>query len=165
MKIFVFIARLFVSAMFLFSGFVKLVDPMGSSYKFEEYFCSDVLNLPFLIPYALPFSIILILVEITLGVTLLIGFKRKITTISLLALTTLFLFLTWYSAYYNKVTDCGCFGDALKLTTWETFYKNVVLIALIIFLVFNATKMKPIFSNSILKGITFVFVFVAVIIF
>ena len=159
MKIFVFIARLFVSAMFLFSGFVKLVDPMGSSYKFEEYFGSDVLNLPFLIPYALPFSIILILVEITLGVTLLIGFKRKITTISLLALTTLFLFLTWYSAYYNKVTDCGCFGDALKLTTWETFYKNVVLIALIIFLVFNATKMKPIFSNSILKGITFASVF------
>ena len=63
MKILVYITRLFVAATFLFSGFVKLVDPLGSAYKFEEYFSYDVLNMEYLIPYALPFSIVLIIVE------------------------------------------------------------------------------------------------------
>ena len=126
MKIVTFIARLLVAATFIFSGFVKLVDPLGSAYKFVDYFSADVLNLEFLIPYALPFSILLIVTEIMLGVMLLIGFKSKFTAWSLFLMTLLFLFLTWYSAYYDKVTDCGCFGDAIKLTPWETFNKNVI---------------------------------------
>lgn len=77
MRILVFTARILVAATFLFSGFVKLVDPLGSSYKFQEYFGEDVLNLEFLIPVALPFSILLILTEIVLGVTLLIGYQPK----------------------------------------------------------------------------------------
>ncbi len=101
MKLLTLIARLFVAATFLFSGFVKLVDPLGSAYKFQEYFSADVLNMEFLIPYALPFSIVLILVEIMLGVMLLIGFKPKLTTWSLFLITLMFLFLTWYSAFYN----------------------------------------------------------------
>ncbi|GAB1308933.1 DoxX family protein [Urechidicola sp. KH5] len=143
MRIVVFLARIFVAATFLFSGFVKLVDPLGSAYKFEEYFGAYVLNLEFLIPYALPFSIILILVEIMLGVTLLIGFKPKLTVWSLFLITLLFLFLTWYSAYYDKVTDCGCFGDAVKLTPWQTFYKNVYLIGAIIVLILGVRNIKP----------------------
>ena len=90
MKILRLIARLFVAATFLFSGFVKLVDPLGSAYKFEEYFSADVLNMEFLIPYALPFSILLILIEIMLGITLLIGFKPKLTTWSLFFITLVF---------------------------------------------------------------------------
>ena len=70
-------------------------------------------------------------------------------------ITTIFLFLTWYSAYYNKVTDCGCFGDAIKLTPWETFYKNVVLIGLIIIMLVNVTFIKPLFKGKITKVITF----------
>ena len=120
------IVRLLVSITFIFSGFVKLVDPLGSVYKFEEYFGADVLNLEFLTPYALQFSIVLIIAEIMLGVKLLVGFKPKITVWSLFILTLIFLFLTWFSAYFDKVTDCGCFGDAIKLTPWETFYKNIV---------------------------------------
>lgn len=156
MKILVHISRLFVGAMFIFSGFVKLVDPIGSQYKFEEYFGESVLNLEFLIPYALPFSIVLIILEIMLGVLLLLGYKSKATVWSLLGLTTLFLFLTWYSAYYNKVTDCGCFGDAIKLTPWETFWKNVVLIGLIFVLLFRVKDIKEILSKKVTVAITLI---------
>ena len=149
------IARILVGALFVFSGFVKLVDPIGSQYKFQEYFSEGVLNMEFLIPYALPFAILLIVAEILLGVMVLIGYKPKFTVFSLFILTLVFLFLTWYSAYYNKVTDCGCFGDAIKLSTWGTFYKNIILIALIIILVVKLEFVKPIFQGKIPKVIAF----------
>jgi uncharacterized membrane protein YphA (DoxX/SURF4 family) len=155
MKLLTLIARLFVAATFLFSGFVKLVDPLGSAYKFQEYFSADVLDMEFLIPFALPFSILLILIEIMLGITLLIGFKPKITTWSLFLITLIFLFLTWYSAFYDKVTDCGCFGDAVKLTPWETFNKNVLLIVLIGFLIYSQKQIKPFLSKNGLKWMSF----------
>jgi uncharacterized membrane protein YphA (DoxX/SURF4 family) len=152
--ILIFMARVLVSFTFLYSGFVKLVDPLGSSYKFEEYFGADVLNLEFLIPFALPFSILLILVEIILGVTLLIGYKPKITLWLLCGINVLFLFLTWYSAYFDKVTDCGCFGDALKLSPWDTFYKNVVLMGLLVPMLFNKTFLNSFFSDRIMRTIS-----------
>ncbi|MHB0756607.1 BT_3928 family protein [Polaribacter sp. M15] len=148
MKILVHIARIIVGALFIFSGAVKLVDPIGSQYKFEEYFSEGVLNLEFLIPFALIFSIILIIAEIVLGVALLVGWKPKLTVNSLKIIILIFLFLTWYSAYYNKVTDCGCFGDAIKLQPWETFYKDVLLTVLIFFIGFNIKRVKPIFSKN-----------------
>ena len=153
-KLLVHLSRIFVGAMFIFSGFVKLVDPIGSQYKFQEYFGESVLNLEFLIPFALPFSILLIIAEIMLGVMLLLGYKSKLTVWSLLGLTTLFLFLTWYSAYYNKVTDCGCFGDAIKLTPWETFWKNVILIGLLLLLLIRVKDNKEIFSKKITIALT-----------
>ena len=142
------LARIIVGALFIFSGFVKLIDPIGSQYKFQEYFSEGVLNMEFLIPYALPFAILLIVAEIVLGVMILIGYKPKLTVWSLFLLTLIFLFLTWYSAYYDKVTDCGCFGDAIKLSSWETFYKNVILIALIILLLVKVSLVKPIFKGN-----------------
>ncbi|QTE23792.1 BT_3928 family protein [Polaribacter cellanae] len=155
MKILVQISRIIVGALFIFSGFVKLVDPIGSQYKFQEYFSASVLNMEFLVPYALPFAVLLIVAEILLGVMVLIGYKPKFTVWSLLMLTGIFLFLTWYSAFYNKVTDCGCFGDAIKLTPWETFYKNVILIVLILLLLIKIEYIKPIFKGKIPKIITF----------
>ena len=155
MKVLVQISRFFVALTFIFSGFVKLVDPLGSSYKFQEYFGVDVLNLEFLIPYALPFSVVLILAEIMLGVMLLVGYLPKFTTWSLLLLILVFLFLTWYSAYYDKVTDCGCFGDAVKLSAWGTFYKNVILVVFIIILVWKAKLISPIASENLAKWSTF----------
>lgn len=160
MKLLVHLSRLIVAITFIFSGFVKLVDPLGSAYKFEEYFGADVLNLEFLIPYALPFSIVLILAEIVLGVTLLVGYLPKLTVWSLLAIISVFLFLTWYSAYYNKVTDCGCFGDAVKLSSWGTFYKNIVLIAFILILVKGYKHIKPLYSLAFAKWTTFLSFFV-----
>ena len=155
MKIVVQLSRILVGALFIFSGFFKLVDPIGSQYKFQEYFSESVLNMEFLIPYALPFAILLIVVEIILGVMILIGYKSKLTVWSLFLLTLIFLFLTWYSAYYNKVKDCGCFGDAIKLSTWETFYKNVILIALIVLLLIKVAHIKPVFKGNVPKVITF----------
>ena len=155
MKSIVFLSRLIVSITFIFSGFVKLVDPLGSAYKFQEYFGADVLNLEFLIPYALPFSILLILAEIMLGVMLLVGYLPKLTVWSLLSIILVFLFLTWYSAYYNKVTDCGCFGDAVKLSSWGTFYKNIVLLAFILVLVWKVDEIKPLLSLNLAKWTTF----------
>lgn len=155
MKFSIFIFRIIVSLTFIFSGFVKLVDPLGSSYKFQEYFSSEVLNFEFLIPYALPFSILLILAELMLGVMLLLGYLPKFTVWSLLAMILVFLFLTWYSAYYNKVLDCGCFGDAVKLTPWETFYKNVVLLVFILILIFATKHIRPLINLSFAKWTTF----------
>ena len=160
MKILVLISRFIVAITFIFSGFVKLVDPLGSAYKFQEYFGADVLNLEFLIPYALPFSILLIIAEIMLGVMLLMGYLPKFTMWSLLVIILVFLFLTWYSAYFDKVTDCGCFGDAVKLSPWETFYKNVVLIALILLLVVKVKLIKPLFNVALAKWVTFLSLFV-----
>lgn len=154
MKLLVHISRIIVGVLFIFSGFVKLVDPIGSQYKFEEYFGSNVLNMEYFIPYALAFSIVLIIAEIMLGVILLLGCRAKFAVWGLLVLTAIFLFLTWYSAYYNKVTDCGCFGDAIKLTPWETFYKNVLLMVLIIFMLIRIKDIKPIFSVKVSQAIT-----------
>ncbi len=161
MKILVRISHLIVAVTFIFSGFVKLVDPLGSAYKFQEYFGADVLNLEFLIPYALPFSIFLILVELMLGVLLLVGYLPKFTMWSLFAMILVFLFLTWYSAYYDKVTDCGCFGDAVKFTAWGTFYKNVLLVVLIFILVVKVKHIKPLLSLSFAKWTTFLSFFVS----
>ncbi|MDP5105667.1 MAG: DoxX family protein [Polaribacter sp.] len=149
-------ARILVGALFIFSGFVKLVDPIGSQYKFEEYFSEGVLNMEFLIPYALPFAIFLIIGEIVLGVALLVGWKTKFTVRSLLIMILFFLFLTWYSAYYNKVTDCGCFGDAIKLEPWETFYKDVLLTILIFFISYKMDFIKPITKTRLPGKITFI---------
>lgn len=155
MKILNLISRVIVSFTFIFSGFVKLVDPLGSSYKFQEYFGSDVLNLEFLIPYALPFSIFLIVAELMLGVMLLVGYLPKFTVWSLFFMILVFLFLTWYSAFYDKVTDCGCFGDAVKLTPWETFYKNVVLLSFILILLFTTKYIHPLVNLTFARWTVF----------
>ena len=155
MKLLIQLIRILVGGLFVFSGFVKLVDPIGSQYKFQEYFSESVLNIEFLIPYALPFAILLIIAEILLGVMILIGYKPTLTVWSLFVLTLIFLFLTWYSAYYDKVTDCGCFGDAIKLTPWETFYKNVLLIGFILVLLLKIKMIQPIFKGNLPKVITF----------
>ncbi len=134
MKYLVGISRILVGALFIVSGLIKLNDPMGFSFKLEEYFSSGVLDLPFLEPYALAISIFVVIFEVLLGVMLLIGFKVKFTVWNLLLMIVFFTFLTFYSAYFNKVTDCGCFGDAIKLTPWESFTKDVVLLVLILIL-------------------------------
>ncbi len=152
--------RLIIGALFVFSGFVKLIDPIGSAYKFEEYFSAEVLNMEFLIPYALYLSIFLILAEIILGVMLLVGFKPRFTTISLLLMMLLFLFLTWYSAYFDKVNDCGCFGDFIKLTSWETFYKNVIFTPMILWLVYDYKNIRPIYSRKFAGFLTTIFVLI-----
>ncbi|HNQ28193.1 MAG TPA: DoxX family protein [Aquaticitalea sp.] len=153
MKYIVQISRLLVGILFIISGLIKLNDPLGFSYKLEEYFGADVLNMPFLEPYALGISIFVVVFEVILGVFLLIGYKPKFTIWSLLGMIIFFTFLTFYSAYFDKVKDCGCFGDALKLTPWESFTKDIILLVLILIIFFGIRHIKPIFSKF---GVTFV---------
>src|SRR5690554_3073128 len=154
MKYIVNISRILVGVLFIISGFVKLNDPLGFSYKLQEYFSADVLNIPFLEPYALAISIFVVIFEVILGIFLLIGYKPKFTVWSLLGMIVFFTFLTFYSAYFNKVTDCGCFGDAIPLTPWESFYKDVVLLVLILILFAGQKYIKPLFDNMMNAGIT-----------
>lgn len=148
-KVIVQLARVFVGVLFIFSGFIKLNDPIGFSYKLEEYFEKGVLNIEFLIPYALALAVFIVIFELLLGVTLLLGIAKKITNWSLLLMIVFFTFLTFYSAYFNKVTDCGCFGDAIPLTPWQSFYKDVVLLLLILILFYNQKYIQPIFSRTV----------------
>ncbi len=94
------------------------------------------MNLPFLDDYTLALSLIVVILEVLLGVALLIGYKLRWTMWTLVAMIVFFTFLTFYSAYYEKVTDCGCFGDAIPLTPWQSFGKDVILLALIFILFF-----------------------------
>ena len=128
-------ARYIVGFLFIISGLIKVNDPVGTQIKLEEYFevfSSDIWSgFHALVPLALFLSVFLSVLEVVLGVALLVKYKMKITTTVLLVLIVFFTFLTFYSAYFNKVTDCGCFGDALKLTPWQSFIKDIVLLVLI----------------------------------
>ena len=162
MKIIVQIARVLVGLLFIISGFIKLNDPVGFSFKLEEYFSAPVLDLPFLEPHALAIALFVVILEVMLGVTLLLGYKIKATVWTLLVTIVFFTFLTLYSAVTGKVTDCGCFGDALKLTPWQSFYKDVALLILIVVLVWRQDLLKPLASSKILLGITLVAVLASV---
>ena len=151
MKNIVGVVRIFVGILFIISGFIKLNDPVGFSFKLEEYFSQGVLDLPFLTPYALVISIFVVVVEVMVGVMLILGYKRKITVWTLLAMIVFFTFLTFYSAYFNKVTDCGCFGDAIKLTPWESFTKDVVLLILILIIYAGREYITPLVKPQIVK--------------
>ncbi|MEN7548048.1 BT_3928 family protein [Rapidithrix thailandica] len=135
-----------IGALFIFSGLVKINDPVGTAIKFEEYF--EVFSMDIasffhvFVPYALPIAVAFCVLEMVLGVALWVGFKRKGTLLALLGLIVFFTFLTFYSAYFNKVTDCGCFGDAIPLTPWESFSKDVILLVLILSLVFQWKQFK-----------------------
>ena len=140
-------SRLFVGILFIISGLIKLNDPLGFSYKLDEYFSEPVFNMPFFVPYSLAIALFLVILEVVLGVMLLIGYKSKFTIWLLLLLIIKFTFLTFYSAYFDVVKDCGCFGDALHLTPWQSFSKDIVLLFFILILFFNKKLIKPLFAN------------------
>ncbi|TAE74626.1 MAG: DoxX family protein [Bacteroidetes bacterium] len=146
---------IFVGGLFIFSGLIKLNDPVGTQIKLEEYFevfATDKTELGlsslasfwhFLLPFSLSLSIILSSLEVVLGASLLLRYKVKSTLWWLLGTIIFFTFLTFYSAYFNKVTDCGCFGDFIKLTPWTSFTKDIVLLFFIGFLFIQRRKIVP----------------------
>lgn len=150
MKIIKEFARYAVGALFIFSGLIKVNDPVGTQIKLTEYFevfASDIA--PFFewfVPAALFLSVFLSVLEVVLGVALIIGYRMRLTSWVLLAMIVFFTFLTFYSAYFNKVTDCGCFGDAIKLTPWESFYKDIILLVLIGIIFWQKETYKPMLS-------------------
>jgi uncharacterized membrane protein YphA (DoxX/SURF4 family) len=208
----------FVGTLFIFSGFVKAVDPMGTSIKMHEYF--EAMHIEFFNPISTPLTVAMLVAELTLGVALLVGFKPKITTSLLLLLNVFFLLLTGYTylsgyepnnAFFfvsifafalicagaiiehgairlwtlglgfvivvvtlglmryttslfthpfditkMKVTDCGCFGDFIKLKPWETFYKDVVLTIMAFILAIRYRYIKPALTWATRDALTYV---------
>jgi uncharacterized membrane protein YphA (DoxX/SURF4 family) len=134
-------SRFFVGILFIVSGLIKLNDPIGTAIKMEEYF--EVFSVDFhpifqhLTSISLLIAILMCVAEVVLGFALLIYYRMKITSWLLLLLILFFTFLTFYSAYFHKVTDCGCFGDAIKLTPWTSFGKDLLLLLLISVLFFK----------------------------
>ncbi len=135
----------FVGVLFIFSGFVKAIDPLGTSYKMIEYF--HEFGTGFMEPFALSFAIFMIVLELMLGVALLLGYKKELTLWLLILTILFFTFLTGFTAYTGKVTDCGCFGDFIKLKPIQSFYKDVFLTALILFLYFRRKYIEPLISS------------------
>lgn len=141
-------SRFFVGALFIFSGLIKLNDPIGTQIKMEEYFevfAEDFGSFfHYFIPWSLEIGMIMIVLELAIGVAILIYWRMNLTTWTLLLLMIFFTFLTGYSAILEKVTDCGCFGDAIKLTPWESFIKDLVLMVFVLHLFWYRKKYKPV---------------------
>ncbi|MFH1320833.1 MAG: BT_3928 family protein [Bacteroidota bacterium] len=137
MKILTNISRLLVGSLLIVSGLIKANDPLGFAYKMEEYFSAEVLGIDWLIPYALSFALFICIFEIVLGIATLLGTRIILVTWAILLMAVFFGFLTFYSAYFDKVADCGCFGDAMKFTPWQSFTKDIVLLIFILIIFIN----------------------------
>lgn len=155
MKTIVNIARVLVGILFIFSGLVKAIDPLGLAYKMQEFFeawanagiMPGVMNL--LNGQALIFSVLMITLEVVLGVALLLGWKKNIVSWLLLLLMLFFTFLTSYVLFSGKIRACGCFGDCIPLTPIQTFTKDIVLLVLVLLILFGRKYINPLFSNRI----------------
>ena len=160
MKILVTIARILVGGLFIFSGLVKAIDPLGLNYKMQEFFevwASDG-YLPSLMNWfhghSLMFTIIMITLEVVLGVALLVGWRRKFVLNLLLLLMLFFTFLTSYVLFSGKIRSCGCFGDCIPLTPIQTFTKDIILLLLIIFLIWKQRYIEPLIKGLFPAAIT-----------
>ena len=154
----VLVCRIILGCVFIFSGFAKAIDPLGGLYKVEDYLVA--FGWDFLIPLAFIGSTLLSIAEFVLGVALLFGLRLKWTAICTLLFMAVMTPLTLYIAIYNPVTDCGCFGEALKISNWETFWKNVVfsVMAVIVYLWRESDNSKYSLSTEIgIVAYSFVF--------
>lgn len=140
------IKRAIVGLLFIFSGLIKANDPLGFGYKLQEYF--EVFHISFLNDYAVLLAILLCTLEIVLGALLLLGFWSSKVAWGLLIIIIFFTFLTFYSAFFEVVTSCGCFGDAIPLTPWQSFSKDVILLILILQLFLRRTKILPVIAGK-----------------
>ncbi|KKO90991.1 MULTISPECIES: BT_3928 family protein [Sphingobacterium] len=138
--------RIFTGLLFIFSGFIKANDPTGFGYKLQEYF--EVFHLTAFNEYATAMAVVICGFEILLGALLLLGVYANTVAWGLLLLILFFTFLTFYSAFFEVVTSCGCFGDAIPLTPWQSFSKDLVLLALILIIFFNRKQLRSIIKGS-----------------
>lgn len=146
MKIIAQISRLLVGVLFIISGFIKANDPLGFSYKLDEYF--QVFHMPWMSVISLVLAVLICAFEIGLGFALLLGAKMKFTSWSLLLMIIFFTFLTFYSWKFDVVKDCGCFGDALHLKPFQSFMKDVILFILILPIFFYRNEIKPLLGEG-----------------
>lgn len=160
MKYFLWFLRILVGVLFIFSGLVKANDPLGLTYKMDEFF--DAWHMAFMAPYALYFSVIMIAFEVIAGVALILGYAFRVFSVLLLLLNAFYTFVTAYALYTGKVKECGCFGNCIPISNTATFGKDVVLLGMSIILFAYRKRIMPLFSrypNAALMVLTFSFSF------
>ena len=145
-KLLLVLSRIIVGATFLFSGFVKAVDPLGFTYKIQDYLIET--GLTQLFPLALPAALLMVVAEFSLGAFLLLGIYRRWTTRMTALFMLFFTPLTLWIALANPVEDCGCFGDAFIISNWQTFFKNIILLAGAMLLLVRRERITPLFSSK-----------------
>ncbi|HEY8399192.1 MAG TPA: BT_3928 family protein [Flavihumibacter sp.] len=138
MKAILTITRYIVGILFIFSGLIKANDPLGLSYKMQEFF--EVWGMHGLHDYTLAFSVLMIAFEIIAGVAVLIGWQMRLFSWLLLLLIIFFTFLTGYALFSGKIKTCGCFGDCIPLTADQSFIKDLILLVLILLLFVNRNR-------------------------
>ncbi|MBL7717378.1 MAG: DoxX family protein [Flavipsychrobacter sp.] len=147
MKYLLWLFRIIVGGLFIFSGLVKANDPLGLTYKMQEFF--EVLHLTLLNEYAFTFSVLIIAFEIISGVAVLLGYAFRIFSVLMLLLNAWFLFVTAYALFTDKVKECGCFGDCIKISNEETFWKDVVLTAMSLVLFLFSKRVQPVLKGKV----------------
>lgn len=145
MKFIKLISRIAVGSVFIFSGLVKAIDPLGSAYKFHDYFIA--FGLDFLDPLALPLGMLLCTAEFIVGFAVLTRLRIRWGIAGVLILMIIFTPLTLILALTNPVSDCGCFGEAIHLTNWQTFWKNIVLLFFTLILFFTRKSYTDLLST------------------
>lgn len=146
MRVLLTIARVFVGVLFIFSGLVKANDPLGLSYKMQEYF--EVWHMYYMYDYSLAFALVMNVFEIVAGIAVLLGWRMKLFGWLLLLLILFFTFLTGFAAFSGKIAACGCFGDCIPLKPIESFWKDIILLVLIVFLLANHRSIRPLVSSG-----------------
>ncbi|MDR1951493.1 MAG: hypothetical protein LBP96_04605, partial [Bacteroidales bacterium] len=156
------IARTLLGAVFIFSGFVKGVDPLGTQYQIFDYF--SAYGTTWANPLSLPLSIVLIATELVVGMALILNIRIPFTAWITALMMAFFSITTLLDAtvYSDRIADCGCFGKAITLTNWQTFYKNIVLDILVVILFFGRYRIRNTFSLKneamIVAILTFLFI-------
>lgn len=140
-KILIWLSRYLLGIIFVFSGLVKGIDPLGSAYKFGDYFMA--FGLDFLMPYTVALSFILCAAELFVGLLLILNVRQQVGVWGALLFMAVFAPLTLVIAILDPVSDCGCFGDAIIMSNWETFFKNIPLLAASIFLFYKRKSIEP----------------------
>ena len=140
MNVILSISRMIVGVLFIFSGLIKANDPLGLSYKMQEFF--EVWGMHGWNDFTLTLSVLMIAFEIIAGVAVLVGWQMKLFSWLLLLLTIFFTFLTGYALFSGKIRECGCFGNCIPLSALQSFIKDLILLALILLLFLNRDKIR-----------------------
>lgn len=160
MRILKIISRIIIGLLFIFSGVVKAIDPLGSAYKFHDYF--QAFHIGFLNSLSIILAILMCTAEFISGFSVLTGLRQRTGILGALILMIIFTPLTFILALTNPVSDCGCFGDAIHLTNWQTFGKNVILIGLAFVLFAGRKEVKQLFNTItewiIISGVIVLFI-------
>ena len=149
MKYLIWFFRIIIGLLFIFSGLIKANDPMALTYKMNEFF--EVWDMNFMLNYSFWLSVGMIALEVICGVAMIVGNHFRLYVTLLLLLSVFFTFLTGYALYSGKIKECGCFGDCIKLSNTATFYKDIVLTAVALFLYIFRYRVFPIFDKAIIN--------------